>query len=395
MKILVIGSRVPYPLKDGGAIAAYTHLKGFAEAGEDVSFYSLNTLKHFVDNKTLLEKFSFLHQIHTFKIDTSLKPLDAILNLFSNESYNIIRFYNKLFEDNLVKYIKENNFDIIQFEGLFASMYVKEISKVSKAKLVLRQHNVEHNIWGGLALTEKNSLKKWYLKLIYNRIKKYEIEILPHFDAIIAITEEDKIVFKKYTEKPVFTSKAGIDINVISNNKPSSKVYHIGSMEWLPNLEGVNWLLTEVWPLVENKIPDAQLFIAGKMMPEEIYKYQSNTVKIMGEVPDAAEFISDKGIMVVPLKSGSGIRMKTLEAMAAGKAVVTTSTGLQGINAQNKEDVFVADIANDFAENILMLIENQNLREATALKANHFVNKNFNNTILIKDLLKFYITIKN
>jgi len=147
MKVLVIGSRIPYPLHDGGAIATYNLLKGLSEQGVEVSFASLNTNKHFASQETIADKFSFLKSVKTFDIHTDISAFGALKNLFSSKSYNIERFYNKTFEQELCQLIGINHFDVIHFEGLFVAAYATAIKKITKTPLVLRQHNIEYNIW--------------------------------------------------------------------------------------------------------------------------------------------------------------------------------------------------------------------------------------------------------
>lgn len=367
MKILIIGSRIPWPLHDGGAIATYNMLKGLAEAGLEITFASLNTRKHFVDDQTILKEFGFLKKIVRRNIDTGIKPARAFLNLFGNKSYNIERFESEAFKSDLFKCISEEQFDLIHFEGLYVSPYVTDI-KAHVPKL-LRQHNIEYHIWQKLA-TGASGIKKWYLKLLAKRLETYEKQILTAFDSVVCISEEDRQRLTKETayKGPVHYIPAGFSCKKHSDTGyiNRSTVYHIGSMEWMPNREAMKWFREAIWPLVEQQDPEAEFHMAGKNMPSYCAEYNSKSFRVHGEVPDQEAFKSDKSILVVPLKSGSGIRIKTIEALLGGKAVVSTSDGAAGIPVQNGVHCMIADTETEFASAIVRLINDPVFRDELA-----------------------------
>ena len=162
MKVLIIGSRIPFPLHDGGAIATFNLLKGLTDIGIETTYISLNTLKHFADQQTIQNEFGFLKSIIPYQIDTKIRPLKALTNLFGNASYNIERFYDPGFEALLIQHLQQNTYDIVHFEGLFATPYIDAIKRQTNVPTLLRQHNIEYQIWERLAKNEKQPIKKWY-----------------------------------------------------------------------------------------------------------------------------------------------------------------------------------------------------------------------------------------
>lgn len=384
MKVLVIGSRIPFPLHDGGAIATYNMLKGLSDNGVDVSYFSLNTHKHFVDDATLEKEFTFLGKIKSFSIDTKLQVTDAFLNLFSGSSYNIDRFYSKDFEALLLNEIRDNTYDIIHFEGLFVARYVESVRSEFKIPTLLRQHNVEYRIWETLAENEKNPLKKWYLNLLARRIKTFEQSIAMHFDQIVTIATTDEEQMKDWKGlKCIDTIPGGFKIPLApaSQKEISHSAYHIGSMEWLPNRQAMEWFHLAIWPLVVRAVPDAQFYMAGKNMPFQYNEWACANFHVLGEVMNAADFAAEKQLLVVPLLSASGIRIKTIEAMMSGKAVVTTTLGAKGLPVISGTHCMLADTARDFAESIITLFKEEGKRKAIQeegkqLMATHFdINK--------------------
>jgi glycosyltransferase involved in cell wall biosynthesis len=393
LKVLIIGSRIPWPLNDGGAIATYNLLKGLSKLGIEVHYMSLNTKKHFVDEATIAKEFSFLKAIKPFTIDTSISPIKALLNVFQTGSYNIDRFTSLEFRDSIQAYINENNFDLIHFEGLFVSQYIDLIK--TKTPTLLRQHNIEFHIWKTLANTTQFIPKKIYLNFLANRLEKFEKRIIQKFDAVVSITEEDNHFISTQNFKGLQCAiPAGIEIKVNKDSKLDyHSIYHIGSMEWMPNQEAMAWFHNGIWPKVTSKNKFVKFYMAGKNMAESYNNWQTTSFKVIGEVEDQNEFIADKSILVVPLKSGSGIRIKTIEAMLANKAVVTTSQGALGLPIMDNEHCLIADDSEQFAQAIISLTEDLDLRNKIAENGYHLALQNFSNQAASRRWEEFYLAL--
>jgi glycosyltransferase involved in cell wall biosynthesis len=160
-------------------------------------------------------------------------------------------------------------------------------------------------------------------------------------------------------------------------------------MDWQPNQQAMVWFVSQVWPLVIKQEPDAIFYMAGKKMPVMFKKYQTQNIKVMGEVEDATAFMQSKQIMVVPLFAGSGIRVKILEGMSLGKAIVTTKLGLEGVDAQHQKHLLVADGAEDFAASIVELLQNNAMSEQLGIEAKQLATDQYHNNKVITRLLNF------
>lgn len=147
LKILILTPRIPYPLKDGGAIAMNQTLECYIEQDCEVSLFALNTSRHWVDESTLPVFYNKLKKIETVFVKTDINPLSAFFNLFTDKSYNVERFVNKQVEQKLIGLLQSETYDIIQFESIYTSPYLKTARKYSNAKCVCRVHNIEHVIW--------------------------------------------------------------------------------------------------------------------------------------------------------------------------------------------------------------------------------------------------------
>ena len=397
MKILQVSHRVPFPLNEGGTIGIYNYTRGFSEAGHEVTLITLNGTKHRIDKKAALNELSKYAKVHLFDINTNLNPISAFLNLFTTKSYNASRFYSEKFKKLLKNILLADSFDIIQVEGTFVAMYCNVLRQNSISPIILRQHNVEYQIWQRLATNEKNSLKRWYLTLLAKRLKAFEKEILNKFDALVPVTIDDGILFKNLgCTKPIFVSPAGIDIAYWqpSINANPFHVFHLGSLEWMPNVEAVLWFIKEVWPLILAIDKRFKLFIAGKNMPDFLRKMQIENVIMAGEVEDAYDFVKDKAITVVPLLSGSGIRLKILEAMAASKLVISTSVGAQGIDYISGKHLLIADKPEEFVNYFMAISSNSEIFNSVRQNGAELIKSKYANQAVIQNLLDFYADIK-
>ncbi len=395
MNILQICNKVPFPPADGGCIAMNNLTQGLIAEGNKVKVIAINTKKHFVDIEKLPSSYRSDTAIEAVFIDTEIKITKAFLNLFSSKSYHIERFYSKQFEKKLIDVLKNETFDIVQLESLYVSMYVPVIRNFSNAKIILRAHNIEYKLWERTTQLTKNPIKKAYLGLLTDRLKKYELNSLKTIDAIAAISKEDELFFKNCGfQKAIETFPFGFDLKHFNENTSIQEefpsVFHIGAMDWQPNIEGINWFLNEVWPIVQLKNSNLKLYLAGRNMNDELKHTKKTNVIIVGNVADAHEFIQSKGIMIVPLLSGGGMRVKIIEGMALGKTIVSTSIGAEGIDYTPKKNCIIADDAESFAVAINKCITNKTFYNEIGENAKSLVVQNYNNTDICKRLAQFY-----
>lgn len=400
MKILQLCLRVPLPPYDGATIAMYNLAESLTLNGAEVKMLSFNTKKHFTDVSTIDASLLEKYKLETVYLDASVKISGAIKNLFrKNESYNIIRFDSAAFHQKLKEILQSQSFDIIQFEGLFLSPYLETARKYSKAKMILRAHNVEWLIWKRLADASAHPIKKKYLSFLASRLRQYEKNMVNKFDAIVALTPEDKkLLHDEGCTIPVEIAPVGLNTQRFDDVKPLDQaqhisVFHLGSMDWLPNIEAVNWFLKKMWPIIIAKTDCIQLHLAGKNMAEEYFRIQMKNVFVEGEIKDAKKFMSDKTIMIVPLLSGGGMRVKIVEGLAAGKVIVSTSIGAEGIACTHGENILIANTAEEFANTILSCLNNTALLNKISANAQLLARNVYDNSQIGKHVAAFYNTL--
>lgn len=393
MKILQLCNKPPYPAIDGGCIAMKNISLGFIERNIDLKIISISTEKHRFHLDQFPEDFVRKTKIEGVFVDTRVNIIDAFSALVTSDSYNVSRFFSADFDKRLKEILEQNQFDFVHLESLFLTPYIGTIGKYSKAKIVLRSHNLEHLIWERLANLEGNKAKKLYLAHLSKKLKKYENQVLNDVDGIAAISYEDT---KRYQELncsvPLITVPFGVDVKNYEPKyiKPSKKLklFHIGSMDWSPNIEAINWFLDDIFPKLDTK--KIELHLAGKNMPDYLNKIDNENVKIHGMVESALDFMSDNDVMIVPLLSGSGMRIKIIEGMALGKTVITTKVGLEGIDASHKENILIADTSEEFKEIIDWLNNDPERAVEIGKKARVFVEEYHDNSMIMEKLITFY-----
>lgn len=378
--ILIVTPRIPFPLRDGGSIAMNQALQSYLEMGCEVSLLALNTSRHWVDESTLPIWYQQLKHFESVYVKTDINPLSAFFNLFTDKSYNVERFVNKQVELTLIDVLKKNYFDFIQFESIYTAPYLKTVRSHSSAFCMCRVHNIEHHIWQYLTEHETSFLKKRYLKLLTNRLKNYELDILQSFDLLLPISKKEMVYIEQEKLNRCIYVPFGIDTKQQISTQYTMNIatcFHIGSMDWAPNTEGVQWFLDKVWNKVIAEIPDVKFHMAGKKMPAAFMAKPQPQVVVEGEIEDVTRFCMEKNIMVVPLLSGAGIRIKILEAMTLGKTIITTSIGVAGIGATHEKNILICDDADHFAITLVKCFKQPTWASQIGLNAAAFVKEHF------------------
>lgn len=396
MKVLQLCHRVPFPANDGGNIAMISIADALLAQGASVKMLALNTQKHFVNLNSLDEKIKSKYAIDAVPIDTSIRAWDAFVNLFSNESYNVSRFYDQNFESRLVNILQEEAYDVVLMESLFMTLYIPAIRKTTDAKIILRAHNVEHIIWERLAKNERSSIKRYYLELLAKRLKNYEVNTLNIVDAIVPITKEDEHSFRSLgCIKPMLVAPVGIDGNDYPNQIDPGKelcLFHLGAMDWRPNLEGVEWFLEDCWKGIHDKFPALKLYLAGRGFPKHLIDRNDPNVVCEGEILNAQEFMHDKQIMIVPLKSGGGMRVKIIQGLALGKTIITTTIGAEGISYTDGLNILIANSPEEILAQVSKCLLDPASCLAIGQEARKLALENYSNAEIGKKLLHFFNT---
>ncbi len=399
MKILQLCHKVPFPPYDGGTIAMNNITQGLLSEGHRVKVLAVETPKHRVLSEDMPEDYLKSVDFESVFIDTTLSFWAAFKTIFTRKSYQVSRFYSKGFANKLAEILQKETFDIIQLESIFMAPYLPVIRQFSTAKIVLRNHNIEHLIWHRVINNEPNPLKRWAIRYFSRQLKRYECNLGSQIDAFAAISEPDYQFFKEcYHNIPGTVIPFGVDLENYPENEdymPSGtpELFHVGSMNWLPNVEGIEWFLDEVWPQIHEKFPEITFTIAGRQIPEKISQRADNNVIIAGEVASANDFMAERDIMIVPLLSGSGVRVKIIEGMALGKTIITTAIGAEGLAVEHGKNILIANTPDEFLECISKCVASPDICTILGENARNFVALNHNNDLITNRLIEFYGTL--
>jgi polysaccharide biosynthesis protein PslH len=396
MKILQFCNKPPLPAIDGGCIAINNITRGILKSGHDIKVVAISTAKHPLKKSELSEEYITKTHFESVFVDTSIKNIKVIKALFLNNSYHVQRFISKELTQKIISILKAEEFDIIQLETIFVAPYIPVIRQYSTAKIVLRTHNVEHRIWERITLHEKNLAKKIFLKKMTNQLKKFEYSTFKLIDGYMAISYQDYYFFNQlFPDVAGTVIEAGVDMELYQSEDdyiPSDepKLFHIGSMNWAPNIEGLSWFIEKVWGKIVNQFPKLTFTIAGKNIPDKFREYKMQNLIIKGEVKNATNFILSKDIMIVPLLSGSGVRIKILEGMALGRTIITTTIGAEGLEVENGKNIFIANTPDEFIEVIDKCVRTPDICKIIGENAKNYVTLYHNNDRITEKIISFY-----
>ena len=395
MRILQLCNKPPYPPIDGGSKAMHNLTRGLLAAGHEVKVLCISTPKNALDLADVPKDYLERTRIESVYVDTSVNLVDAFTDLVTADNYNISRFFSPDMDIRLIRLLSEEKFDVVQLESLFMTPYIPTIRRYSKARIVLRSHNLEHVIQERIAIGERNFLKRPYRKFLAKQLHDYEMSVLDRVDGVAAISPTDAQHFAEHgSATPIATIPFGVEPSEYLPGDRAEKgppiFFHLGSMDWLPNEEGIRWLLDEVWPKVLAQRPDARLNLAGNKMPQDLLDRDQKGVTVKGRVKNALSYMRSRQVMVVPLFSAGGMRVKIIEGMALGKAVISTPIGAEGIDHTEGLNILISRTASEFAAHIIALDGTPDYMSMLGSEARKLVENSYSDARIVRDLVAFY-----
>jgi sugar transferase (PEP-CTERM/EpsH1 system associated) len=380
MKILWVKAGGLVPPDTGGKIRSYNILRQLAKYHE-VTFFSFYPAHKNDIHGDLSQIFQ-----HVIQIPLDLPPakgagefLDYATHLFSCEPYSLAKYCRPEVRNKLRALLREETFDIILCDFLVAAGVIPWDFPCPK---VLFTHNVEAVIWQRHYEISSNPLWKavsWYE---WKRMAAAERRYLQKADQVIAVSEKDREAFAKFLDPhKVTVAQAGADTEYLQPREeeiPNSLVF-TGSMDWLPNEDGILYFVDEILPLILAKAPETTLCIVGRKPSRRLQALAAHTpnIQLTGWVEDVRPYVAQRAVCVVPLRIGGGTRLKIFEAMSMGKAVISTSIGAEGLPVTNGEHLILADDPSTFAQSTLRLLSNSAERAQIGQAARRLVEENY------------------
>ena len=363
MKILFLSPTVPFPLTDGGRIRVFNLLKQIAQKS-DVTLLALETQPTDAEGVAQLQQLGI--QVYLVPNTPTLPRLSlgTLVNaLFKRQPITVARYDLPAYRQQFKALIATDTFDLVHYEMFHTAQFRTETDLPS----VLSQQNVDSAIWRRLCDETVNPFYKfayWTQQLAFQR---YERVLSPKFDAVTCTSDIDAAVFQRHCAEDVIEIiPNGVDVAHyqpdFSAEAPAHLIY-IGSMDWYPNEDAVSFFADEVLPQIHTEVPDVKFSIVGGNPSARVQKLaEKEGIVVTGRVPEIKPYFAEATVFVVPLRIGSGTRLKILEALAMGKAIVSTSVGAEGLDLKDSEEIFIADEPTVFAEAVTRLLKDPSLR---------------------------------
>jgi glycosyltransferase involved in cell wall biosynthesis len=260
--------------------------------------------------------------------------------------------------------LREKKFDVAVCDFLSASLNFPE---TLATPTILFQHNVESALWQRMASTEANPVKRLAYQIEARKMARYERDSLNKFQHVIAVSDHDRQQMLEMDPAcAISVVPTGVDTQKYAVAPPATanppRIIFTGSMDWEPNIDAVAYFCQDIWARVHAEFPAAVFQIVGRNPHSRVKQLASDLVQVTGTVPSVADYLRDATLVVVPLRSGGGTRLKIFEAMAMGKALISTSIGAEGLDVKNGSDLILADDAAAFADAIILLLRDASLR---------------------------------
>ncbi|HLB93190.1 MAG TPA: glycosyltransferase family 4 protein [Terriglobales bacterium] len=370
MRILWVKADKLLPVQNGGNIRTY-HVLRYLSARHELTFYSYYAGKPDPDYERELQRLlPGAIAVCTGKKELAgmARGMDYVGHLSAQPPYAVSRFADDAVQRRIRTWFCEERFDVAVCDFLDAAVNFPGRLNIPS---VLFQHNVESEIWRRHAETAVNPAKKVLYRMEFRKMLRYEQSRVRKFQHVIAVSDNDRSLMMKWVDADRITVvPTGVDLAQYAPGPEASKadaqlaplITFIGAMDWEPNVDGVEYFCSEIWPGIKAEVPEARFRIVGRNPVRRVEKWVSESIEVTGRVPSVIEHLRESAVVIVPLRIGGGTRLKIYEAMAAGKAVVSTTVGAEGLDVHHGRDIILADDARAFSQAVIMLLRDRDLR---------------------------------
>ncbi len=381
MRILQLSPRLPYPLFDGGVISVFKVAIATSKLGHHVTFVT------YPDPDPRITQQAREAYKDIVQMELTSKPLPSmksvLLKTIFKGAYPIERRMMPEMFALIERLMKESSYDIIHIDHAHMGKYGLWMKERYNIPIVLREHNYETVLYERYAENERNPFKKLVAAIHGRRLRKEEARFFRAFDAIIPITSQDEALMQRDVPGAIyFTIPAGVDLedfNPSAEPELPNSILWIGGTNWRPNLDAIEFFAKEIFPLIVKAIPEATFDIVGENTDRLQHLRNSGvtSIRLHGRVPDIRPFMARSAVMICPLRVGGGMRLKLLDFFAAGKAVVSTHIGAEGNAAQDGEQILLRDDKESFAQAVITLLRDENLRKKLGANARALAEKEY------------------
>ncbi|HLV34667.1 MAG TPA: glycosyltransferase [Spirillospora sp.] len=400
MRILMLTPALPYPPHQGGALRNFGLIHGLHAAGHQITLLSFAEGNHVTTNTPLA---ALCQQIEIIEAPARSAQQRLRDMLVSQQPDLALRLVSREFRQCLIEILQSQPFDLVQFEGLEMAGYLPIIRQYQPAtKLCYDAHNAEFALQQGIFEVDLRQPKRWpsaaYSFVQARRIARYERDVCQQVDCVLAVSAEDAASLQRFRhDNRVYVIPNGIFVRQyeavnarLPDLGPCALIF-TGKMDYRPNVDAMLWFASDILPQVRSIMPDVRLYVVGqKPHPRLEVLRDHDHIVLTGWVPEVTPYLHAAAVYIAPLRMGSGTRLKILEAMAAGCAIVATTLAAAGLPDEARRSLMIVDDPQQMAGAIVQLLQNAPQRAEMGAAAQAAVYRHYDWSVLIPDLLRAY-----
>jgi glycosyltransferase involved in cell wall biosynthesis len=311
--------------------------------------------------------------------------------LLSPLPYIVTSHYSNAYATAVATSVAGHKPDVVICEWTPYAIYARPLASVTK---LVSAHNVEADIWKRYADIEKNLLRRWYIQEQYRKVKRFERAALQWVDGALTVSHLDCARLREdRADLPIETVENGVDLDYFRPLPQPDSLRHLvftGSMDWRPNQDAARYFAVDVMPLLRRARPELECTFVGRNPPSDIAALgQTQGIHITGTVEDVRPYVERASVYIVPLRVGGGSRLKILEALAMGRAVVSTTVGAEGLHVEHGRHLLLADNPRTFADSVLRLLDDPALCSELGTEGRRLVEARYDWNALAERLARF------
>lgn len=394
-KVLFITTRLPFPTNEGHQIRTYNLLKRICKVHE-VHYLSLQRKDDDVSAKEHLKL--LCKSVTTFNIPSDHSKFrflsDLALGFITKIPFVVRKYFSTELQQTIKQKLSDEHFDLVHFDMLPLAQYT---SCLGNTPYVLNNHNVESLLLKRRAENSNSILEKIFFNNQSKSLHHFEITACQNAKETFVCSKNDVETLKTMAPSANFSVvENGVDIHFFSVDnvqREQHSLVFVGGMGWFPNKDGMIFFINEVMPLLIKQCPTVKLTLVGKSTGVDIPEALKNNIQVTGFVDDFRPIVAEASIYILPIRVGSGTRLKLLEAMSMAKAIVSTSIGAEGVELDQNKSIMYANSASEFSTSIIELFENSDKIQTLGNNARAIAESQYDWDIIAKKLLKSYADI--
>ena len=391
MKILFVANRVPYPPFRGDKLKIYNlakrlsvhheiYLITFAESKEDYNYGE--------------ELGKLFKQVQIISLPKWQSYLNCLIAIFSNIPFQVAYFKSRKMNRLVHDFLSKNKIDVIHTQHLRMAQFTSDIQMPK----ILDLPDAFSLYWKRRIENQQNPIKRFFEKIEYKRLYKFEGEIVKKFNLGLVCSREDLNYMKQeHGSENIDLLRNGVDLDTFKSDghdySNNSTLLFTGNMDYAPNVDAVGYFVKDIFPSIASKFPNVKFIIAGQRPVKQVLDLKASNIEITGFIPDLKVMYQQAAIVVSPLRFGAGTQNKVLEAMAMGIPVVSGNIGFEGLEIKNGEGVFLEINSNGFANKVIELLQSESLRQHTGTKGNLVAKEKFSWDIIALQLEDYCNTV--